>query len=306
MDENSGVVGKMLAQIGGGLLHLVAGVAKDEGFAQGGIAGGPPGQRRNHISQSRHRNYFCIQRPASLSLYNAHLADPILQIALGHARGVGHGGGKRHPLHGPESLPTQFPLAIAAHRGDAPQQALQMIAPGPAIEEVDFVDDDSLQFGQRAGRPRQQRVGGLGRGDQHRRRIRGRDRAGVAAFHAQRDAQLRQGDAQPLVQVAHQGLGGRKIEDADARTPRLFPGQMSLQQRSDGGLGLARSGGGDDQGVASFQRRGDSLLLHRSEAAMPGEERGPCQRQSGPKFSGSGLRHAPTCFFNSASNSAEP
>ena len=102
--------------------------------------------------------------------------------------------------------------------------------------------------------------------------------ASVAALHAQRDAQLRQRQRQPLVQVAHQRPCGTDIEDVQfgrAADGRAVAQDVPFQQRRDHRLGLAGRGGCDDQRVVSGQDERDRLLLNRRQVAVAGEKGGP-------------------------------
>ena len=163
-----------------------------------------------------------------------------------------------------------------------------MIAAWAVVKEMDFIDHQGAQGGEEAGRSRQQRIGRFRRGDQHRRRTVGGDGAGVAAFHAQVDAQCFQWQAQPFIEVAHQGAGGADVQNRQGRwrlTRRVILGKITFEQRGNGRFGLAAGGGRNDQRILSGQNRGDRSLLHRGEIAVARKKGRPSMEKAAFDFS---------------------
>ena len=223
------------------------------------------------------------------------------QIAAGNGRGVGNGGRQGDALQRHGRIDPGLALVEAADLLDAPQQAAQMVAARAVVEEVDFIQDDGAQRRQQARRTGQQRVGRFGRRDQHGGRPAGGDGAGVAAFHAQRDAQLRQRRGQTLVEIAHQRACRADVEDMQFRGSVAgdeSAQNVALQQRRDHRLGLAGGRRCDDQCVVPRENGWNRPLLNRREAAVTGEEGRPGVEEL-PSESGSGpksLRFLTQCY----------
>jgi hypothetical protein len=153
-----------------------------------------------------------------------------------------------------------------AQLGQPLERQRQVRAPLGGNQRVDLVDDDRLDLAQRlAGLGGEHEVERLGRGDEDVGRVAHQLAADVGrrVARAEADGGLAERLAQPLgrgpdagdggpqvaVDVDRQRPQGRDVDDARAGAPGPGAGHEAVDAPQEGGQGLARPGGGQDERV---------------------------------------------------------
>jgi len=249
----------------------------------------------------------CLQQAALEDFGSVHGLDVHLEIPGGLDLGQ-HGTGPEE-LPGHLRDPPQGGRGCQALRGwttqhlDHALQALQqdpkLVASSVSFQHVEFVEDDGAHRPQVAGVTRQQRVQGLGRGQQDPglRPLQGFGM--VARPPLDTDPAAAQRDLQPAGQVVDQGPGGADHQDPGHPCAQVL--QPSFHQGSHIGLGLARGGRRGQQHRVPRQDRLGSLNLNGAGVRMSGQKGIPGPRQAAPQ-----VTHAVRCPRSSRTYSEIP
>jgi len=180
---------------------------------------------------------------------------------------------------------------VGADAADAVEDDPQPVAARRPVEQVQLVDHDRAQAGEQPRARGQQRVGRLGRRDEHGGGARWLQRRHVAGAQAEREVQGVQRGGQSRRQVISQRPRRHEVQDGQAIRPGCA---VALDQRGQHGGGFAGRRGRRDDDVRAVEQGRHRGELGRREVAVPREESGPRARQ--PLFERQPRRQVRHCF----------